>query len=55
MVVNLSIHPLHNVRLLSYGNLGWLYLIHERIVVKIPRKKGDENFTREIRAFDIFE
>ena len=55
MVANLLIHPLHDFRLLSYGNLGWVYKINERIVVKIPRKKGNESFTREIQAFDIFE
>ena len=46
-------HPLAIMMLLSFGNLGWVYKINDRIAVKIPRSENDERFQNEIRAFGI--
>jgi serine/threonine protein kinase len=42
-------------RLLSRGDVGWVYQIDERIALKYPRGSSDRNFAQEIEMFNVFE
>lgn len=54
-MVELYAHPLPSLEVLAHGNLGWIYIINERTVLGVPEIPGDENFERELNAYNIIK
>ncbi|KAL9103188.1 MAG: hypothetical protein Q9163_001754 [Psora crenata] len=54
-MVEFHAHPLPSLEVLAFGNLGWIYIIDEKTILKVPDTPADENFSKELDAYDIIE